>query len=341
MLFSKTRAHEAMNASATANAHWRLTLPVDRHSSSAPCAAGAFVSLISGPRYINGILCLAKSLARVASECPYVVTHDDRPSMALAASDVARMTEVLGPLNIVPITALFSRLPHVDHMIRLNFSQYESFKAAVVRTIPTPTTAQAIRVRGRRLYDGGTSGAEFFATHLKLWFFALPYARVIALDLDMVVVQNIDFLMAYDFPEHVAAVEACAGFFNSGLMIIKPSLSDLGALLRLSKHAMHLRRACEIKPGDQSILNWNFRHGRWHKLPISLATIFKGKTNETWRKYDPAVLHFSSEPKPWDAKRAPESMQRMWQHDFGCSLDAVSAAAVKSDKIVDGRRLRL
>jgi hypothetical protein len=125
------------------------------------------------------------------------------------------MTEVLGPLNIVPITALFSRLPHVDHMIRLNFSQYESFKAAVMRTIPTPTTAQAIRVRGRRLYDGGTSGAEFFATHLKLWFFALPYARVIALDLDMVVVQNIDFLMAYDFPEHVAAVEACAGFFNS------------------------------------------------------------------------------------------------------------------------------
>ena len=322
---SGVMSSEGMNVSAFANAHWRLTLPVDARpsSSTAPCAAGAFVSLISGPRYINAILCLAKSLARVASVCPYVVTHDDRPSMALAAVDVARMTDVLGPSNIVPITALFSRLPHVDHLIRLNFSQYESFTAAVMRTIPTPTTVPAIRVPGRRLYDGSTSGAELFATHLKLWIFALPYARVVALDLDMVVVQNIDFLMAYDFPEHVAAVEACAGFFNSGLMIIKPSLSDLEALLRISKHAMHLRRACEKKPGDQSILNWHFRHGKWHKLPISLATIFKGKTNETWRRYDPAVLHFSSEPKPWDAKRAPESMQRMWQHDFGCSLQSL------------------
>jgi len=102
-------------------------------------------------------------------------------------------------------------------------------------------------------------------------------------------------------------------------MILKPSLSELKALLHLAKHAMHLKRACESKAGDQTILNTYWRHGRWHQLPISLVTRFKGKTNETWRHHDPAVLHFSSEPKPWDALAAPAT-KMMWQHDFGCSL---------------------
>ncbi len=313
------RMHE-LNATAVAKAHWRVTLPVAiRPSWTAPCAGGAFVSLISGPRYINAALCLARSLDRVASVCPYMLVHDDRPSMALPADQLQRVTLVLGPSNVIPVTALFSRLPNVEHRIRLNFTLYESFTATSTRSIPSPTKTPPAASAGRRLYSG-SSGAELFVTHLKLWLFALPFARVIALDVDMVVVQNIDFLMAYEFPEHVAAVDACAGAFNSGLMIIKPSLSHLRSMLGLAKHAMHLKRACEIKPGDQSILNAHFRHGRWHRLPISLATKFKGKTNETWRKHDPALLHFSSEPKPWDAKHAPAAMQQMWEREFGCEL---------------------
>ena len=76
----------------------------------------------------------------------------------------------------------------------------------------------------------------------------------------------------------------------------------LATFVLAHSQVMHLKRACEIKPGDQSVLNRHFR-SRWHRLPMSIVTKWKGKSNESssnhwWRLRDPAVLHFSSEPKP-------------------------------------------
>jgi len=311
----------SVDAWVNSTSHWRAALPGANETSSSEdqSCQGSFVSLVSGSRYINAALCLHRSMVAVNSACAFVLVHDDRPEMALQSSELTRLAASFGENNLVPITSLFSQLPSYEHKIRLNYTRWTSFNFTKKRDIPTPTRPRSGRpLHGRRLYTGSNSAAELFVTHLKLWLFALPYPRVIVLDIDMVLAVNIDFLMAIPFQQRVAAVWACEASFNSGLMILKPSLDELRHLLSIAKHSMHLRRACEVKPGDQSILNAHYRHGRWHQLPTSLVTKFKGKSNDTWRRYDPAVLHFSSEPKPWDA-RAPPATRAMWQA-FGCSL---------------------
>jgi hypothetical protein len=179
------------------------------------------------------------------------------------------------------------------------------------------------KYHGRRLYDSGWASGlpELYATHLKVWLYALPaqhYPRVVVLDLDMVVTANIDFLFVLRFEERVAAVMACGSFFNSGLMIAHPSLPELKRLLALLRHAAHLKRACEVKPGDQTLLNHAFNH-RWFRLPTSMVTKWKGHRNTTWNLRDTAVLHFLSEPKPW-SRGASKQMLDVWVGQFGCGL---------------------
>ena len=325
-------AHAAVagNNNASSFQHWRALAGADRR---APCGDGAFVALISGDQYMAGALCLHSSMRAVGSSCPLVLVHDDRPESSLSTPSLARLRSVYGRENLVALTDLYSQMPGLRAEARHNYSyrSHFSFERRATLLTPTPINRRlynqqadlaAFQSRqpaaplppGRRLY---TSSRGLFATHQKLWFFALPYARVVTLDIDMAVVENVDFLMDYPFNGTVAAVQGCSGTFNSGLMIFRPSISELRRLLELVRHVMHLPRVCETHPGDQSILNRAYR-GRWHRLPITLVTKWKGKTNTTWRNVDPALLHFSSEPKPWK-QNAPSESQAVWRQ-FSCQL---------------------
>ena len=320
--------------------HWR-DMPGASSTPSAVCH-GAFVSLLSGDRYVAGAFCLHRSLVALGSACPLVLVYDDRfAERAPSNASLRLLVRTFGPENLVPITSLFSQLPGISHRVRTNFSVWREFRFEQRRPLPAPTAVSPRRSRrvpataGRRLY-AMTFGAELYATHLKLWLWALPaaqYPRIVLLDLDMVVTANLDFLLSSSralSASSVAAVLGCQGAFNSGLMIARPSLSDLGKLLGVLKHAAHLKRACEVKPGDQSILNHYFRH-RWEPLPVSIATKWKGKTGATWNKYDPAILHFSSEPKPWDLVAKGTEMQGLWAHGFGCRTQQEIERAASSE----------
>ena len=282
---------------------------------------GAFVAFLSGDRYLAGALCLHQSLLSVNSRCPFVLVYDDRPEFEPSVRSLRKLVKTFRPENLVPITALFSQWPRVSHTVRQNFSTWRHFNYSAPQQLPVPSPISAgdrHRVplpAGRRLYQS----MELYNTQLKLWLFALPeaqYQRIVVLDIDMVVVCNIDFLLtSFVLSKPVAAVSACSHYFNSGLFVASPRLAQLKGLLAVNRHAAHTTRACESKPGDQTVLNQYFKR-RWEPLPITFVTKWKGKTNATWSRDDPAVLHFSSEPKPWD-KRADAAMRGMWTQ-FRC-----------------------
>lgn len=95
---------------------------------------------------------------------------------------------------------------------------------------------------GRRLYES----METHNTHQKLWLWALPLQRAVFLDIDMLVLQNVDSLLTINMNETaskdtVGAVTCKSKygerFFNSGLLVFRPSFRMLSRLLRIGRWA--------------------------------------------------------------------------------------------------------
>ena len=171
-------------------------------------------------------LCLAHQLIRVKTSCPHLLFHDDRPTAMLPKETLHRLTQVHS--HVYAASWLWSQA-------NLSASPLPEATATVVRA--RPLTSQA----GRRLFE---SGSQFIAGTLllKLYLWALPptlWQRIVYIDLDVLVQHNIDALLSLPFEEPLAAVHTgahgCAPPsshpFNSGLLVIKPSMSTLRALL--------------------------------------------------------------------------------------------------------------
>ena len=204
-------------------AHWaRLA---GAQSQCAPRAA--FASILSGRDYVPHAACLASQLRAVGSTCPHILVHDDRPELALSASDMRVLADAHGGADrLIPSSWLFAR-------------------ANLTAAKPKPPSAQAVAQgqapsTGRRLL---TSPRRFAnkALAIKLFLWALPperFARVVFLDLDLLVQHNIDHLLSLEFTEEIAAVHASQCLrgarwepFNSGVLVIKPSRATLLRLL--------------------------------------------------------------------------------------------------------------
>ena len=281
------------------------------------CAPNAsFATFLSGSWYTLGSVCLLRSLRKAGNRCPVDLVYDDRARMLNITGATRNFLErVYGAERLIPLSSLM-----VKHPTSTSDMQYSLLH----------------RSQGRRLYQ---LGVQLYATHSKIWLWALPRARVVLLDADMVVVGKLDWLNSLTLTEDVAAIDisnrhtnASESKFNSGLMVIQPSPRHIRNLTRVAVLARSpvgasgreaVPKMGEKHLGDQSLLNWYFR-GTWKALPPSLVQTVHPKVRSITTRLHyshvvlqnesnvPAVIHWLSEPKPWSRKSGMRIDTKAW-----------------------------
>jgi lipopolysaccharide biosynthesis glycosyltransferase len=171
---------------------------------------GSFVTLLNSESYVWPALCLRKQMDLVQSVCPLLLLYDDR-AVTLSDASLTLLKAAYGKDQIMPISTLVA-----------------SYRAPKF---------------GRRLYS------DIRQTHAKLWIWALPparFPRVAYMDLDVLVVENIDDVLAHDMQGKLLAATACnpkndrgRGWFVAGFLVIVPSVSELPALLLLQRFSKY------------------------------------------------------------------------------------------------------
>ena len=149
---------------------------------------------------------------------------------------------------------------------------------------------------GRRLF----TREEHNHLYLKLWAWTLvEYRQVLSLDADILLLKNIDWWTNFRPAKAIATFPACnTELFNSGTILLRPSLARAQQLMRTRAG----RKACEMKIGDQSVLNAVFAHN-WQKLPSEDRVPYVHWAEESKtalsRYRNASLIHFVGEPKPW------------------------------------------
>jgi len=226
----------------------------------------AFVTLATNPDYATGAAALFRSLRRTGTSADLVLLYTDLPSDAV---------EGLRALDVRPV--------RVDLL-----PTSEGFNVLHARD----------RLHGAAPFTKGEkppfhTPLDNFAK-LRLW--QLDYARVVFIDADAIVLQNIDRL--FDYPEFSAApnvYESLADFhrLNSGVFTARPSAVTFQAMLaRLDQPGQFWRRT------DQTFLETFFPN--WHGLPVfdNMLQYVWLNLPQLWRWQDIRVLHYQYE-KPW------------------------------------------
>ena len=164
--------------------------------------------------------------------------------------------------------------------------------------------------RIRSVFSKKGSYNEWNYSKLRVWQLT-EFSKVIFIDADLLVLENIDMLFTYP---QLSAVLNHKHIFNSGLMVVEPSQCMFEYLMRES---------FKIKPyngGDQGFLNEIFTW--WHRLPWRLNALktFEGKSIEQHvMKKDLYAVHYLG-LKPW-----------MCYRDYDCNWDLEDRQIYASD----------
>lgn len=132
----------------------------------------------------------------------------------------------------------------------------------------------------------------------RLWQLT-EYDKVIYIDADLLVLQNLDFL--FDMPE-LSATGNDKSLFNSGVMVIEPSNCTFNLLMD------HIQDIDSYNGGDQGYLNEIFPW--WHRIPKRLNFLKHFWSNETKERVEKTALFRAADPpslhvihylgrKPW------------------------------------------
>jgi len=230
-----------------------------------PGGPDAFVTLVTNADYLPGARALTASLRRTDTAADIVILH----TRAVPAATLAPLGAHLARADLLPTS--------------------EAFNAAHARDA----------VHGRAPFTKGAKPA--FHTPLdnfvKLRLWQLPYARVVFLDADTLVLRPIDRL--FDYPEFSAAPNVYEGLgdfrrLNSGVFTARPSAATFAAMMaRLDTPGAVWRRT------DQTFLEVFFP--RWQGLPVydNMLQYVWFNLPELWDWRRITVLHFQYE-KPWD-----------------------------------------
>jgi alpha-N-acetylglucosamine transferase len=245
----------------------------------------SYVTLVTNEDYALAARALARSLIMSRSKWPLTV---------LAVRDVPGLAELVAlGCNVLPVDPL----PVTDE-----------FRARHTRTAQH---AAAPFTKGSKpaFHDPLDNFAK-----LRLWELD-QYEKVVFLDADMLVVQNIDRLFGY--PEFVAApnvYESLADFhrMNSGVFVAEPSRATFDAMLaRLDQPGAFWPRT------DQTFLQSYFPH--WHGLPYIFNTLQYVWFNlpELWDWNSIHVIHYQYE-KPWERDHPKRDLLQplidLWRH---------------------------
>ena len=147
--------------------------------------------------------------------------------------------------------------------------------------------------RGRRLYQWSA-----FKTLFRYKFLAwtlVEYERVLFLDADTFVLRSVEALFAMPMQSALSAVACSNASFNSGVLLLRPSLETARVLMERRTAA----RRGEMKITDQSILNRVFPS--WQRLPDEYnvarhAAAFRATPHDALRR-GAAIIHVVGEPK--------------------------------------------
>ncbi|PZO66784.1 MAG: glycosyl transferase [Paracoccus denitrificans] len=228
----------------------------------------AYVTLVTNSDYARGAEALVRSLKRTGTTADIVVMHSDGDGAGVAR-----------------LAALGARTPLVDLL-----PTSDEFNFAHARD----------RLHGAAPFTKGEkpsfhSPLSNFAK-LRLWQLA-DYDRVVFIDADALVLQNVDRL--FEYPEFCAApnvYESVADFhrLNSGVFTAQPSQATFDDMLaRLDQPGAFWRRT------DQTFLESYFPD--WHGLPVfyNMLQYVWFNMPDLWRWEDVKILHYQYE-KPWE-----------------------------------------
>ncbi|SHI42704.1 glycosyltransferase [Wenxinia saemankumensis] len=236
-------------------------------ASGAARGDAAYVTLVTNADFALGARALARSLRLGGTGADIVVMHTNGvPAAALeplAAFDVR-----LVPVELLPTSDAFNSA-HAKSALHAR----SPFTKGSKPPFHTPLD-----------------------NFVKLRLWQLDYGRVVFLDADTLVLQNIDRL--FDYPEFSAApnvYESLADFhrLNSGVFTARPSEATFARMLaRLDRPGAFWRRT------DQTFLESFFPE--WHGLPIfdNMLQYVWLNLPDLWTWSAIRVLHYQYE-KPW------------------------------------------
>ena len=256
----------------------------------------SYVTLVNNEEYVIGALALARSLRMVDAAWPLTVLATPGVSGLDALAALGCDVRTVEPL---PVSDEF----------RQRHSRESQHAAAPFTKGSKP-----------QFHDPLGNFAK-----LRLWELT-EFERVVFLDADVLVVQNIDRLFGY--PEFSAApnlYETLADFhrLNSGVFVARPSRETFDQMLRhLDRPGLFWRRT------DQTFLQDFFPD--WHGLPYIYNTLQYVWFNLPALWYPPQihVIHYQYE-KPWqrDHPRREQlaPLIDLWQqvHEHGTLPDAL------------------
>ena len=146
----------------------------------------------------------------------------------ISTATLKHMAESVGPTNLIPLTALIRRAQtHPSIAWPMDAASF-----------PRPALDDASVVRKWTNAAQWGAGRLAYGVH-KYWLWALEserFPRVVYLDADVLIARNIDSLLHIKFEEQLAAVSSAplcskGNGFNSGVLVLKPSLLSLVRLL--------------------------------------------------------------------------------------------------------------
>ena len=191
-----------------------MMVPIMTSQTASTCRRNStYATLINSDSYVGAALCLRAQLRRVRSACPLLLLFDDRLGR-MSAEAVETLRNAFGTEQMTSIATLASASSAWTH------EQY-----------PRHTSRMQ---SGRRLY------AEVSQTHAKVFVWALPFERVVYLDLDVLLLANIDDVFEVELtPRQHLAATACPGspYFVAGFMLLRPHASEVGPLLAVTRFA--------------------------------------------------------------------------------------------------------
>lgn len=247
----------------------------------------AYVTLATNPDYATGAAALFRSLKRTGTSADLVLLHTDLPAAVLSGLRALGVRAVR--VDLLPTSDEFNLLHARD------------------------------RLHGAAPFDRGEkppfhTPLDNFAK-LRLW--QLDYARVVFIDADALVLQNIDRL--FDYPEFSAApnvYQSLADFhrLNSGVFTARPDPATFRAMLaHLDRPGQFWRRT------DQTFLESYFPN--WHGLPVfdNMLQYVWLNLPQLWRWQDIRVLHYQYE-KPWENHAKADALRvliELWRAHAG------------------------
>jgi lipopolysaccharide biosynthesis glycosyltransferase len=144
--------------------------------------------------------------------------------------------------------------------------------------------------------DFDTKFDDKHGSYTKFEIFSLDYERVVFLDSDMLVLENIKELFEEEFKGNIAMVpELKLNQFNTGLMVIKKDFLEENITKNLIEETKKIGLTSHV---DQDIIN-NYFKGKITPIPLQYNFLKDYMRHKGTWTVNAKIIHFISK-KPWD-----------------------------------------